>query len=151
MRQTKRRNTLHEISTLPGDGASHPCITVGVLEEVGLSGFSGGGGGGFVQLNCAHLHTHACAFTHFSVGLQARKAVATSVSLRSDVSAVRAPVDVSALPSWTLSCGETTSLSDSLLTAPLLLQAAQTRLTAGRFGRVTMAEPVNMVSCKKNK
>lgn len=44
VRQTKRRNTLHEISTLPGDGASHPCITVGVLEEVGLSGLGGGGG-----------------------------------------------------------------------------------------------------------
>lgn len=94
------------------------------------------------------MHTHACAFTHFSVGLQARKAVATSVSLRSDVSAVRAPVDFSALPSWTPSCGETTSLSDSLLTAPLLLQAAQTHLTAGCFGCVTMAEPVIMVSCK---
>lgn len=61
------------------------------------------------------------------------------------------PVDFSALPSWTLSCGETTRLSDSLLTAPLLLQAALTRLTAGCFGRVAMAEPVNVVSCKKKK
>lgn len=49
-------------------------------------------GGSFVLAELGtYAHTHACAFTHFSVGLQARKAVATLVSLRSDVSAGRDP------------------------------------------------------------
>lgn len=68
--QTKRTNIPHEDSTLPGDGASYPCIALGGSEEVGASGL-----GGFVSAKeYTHTHTHIHASIHF-VDLLADKAI----------------------------------------------------------------------------
>lgn len=58
-------------------------------------------------------------------------------------------MDFSALSSCTLSCGETTSLSDSLLTTPVYtLAGCENPVTASSYGLVAMAEPISMVCCK---
>ena len=57
VRQTKKSNILQEDSTLPGDGASYPCIALGGPEEVGASGL-----GGFVSA-AEYLSTHTLTHT----------------------------------------------------------------------------------------
>lgn len=86
--QTKRTNILHEDSTLPGDGASYPCIALGGSEEVGASGL-----GGFVSAE-EYTHTHmqtraqnTHASMHF-VALLADKAIIPHQSIRAADSCV---------------------------------------------------------------
>lgn len=54
VRQTKRSSIRQEDSTLPGDGASYPCIASGGPKEVGAPGL-----GGFVSA-AEHPSTNTC-------------------------------------------------------------------------------------------
>ncbi len=67
VRQTKKSNILQKDSTLPGDGASYPCIALGGPEEVGASGL-----GGFVsaaKYPSKHTYTHTNIYTSIPISV----------------------------------------------------------------------------------
>lgn len=77
VRQTKKSSILQEDITLPGDGASYPCIALGGPEEVGTPGL-----GGFVSTaEYLSLHTQIHTSIRFSVDLLAIKAIITHQSI----------------------------------------------------------------------